>query len=149
MKKLFRCFDAAGGCTLDLSREAENSTTICWGNGARVVGTATFVDPVTRAETGTTARFNSKGRLCVAGTYHIDPRVALDDPVVSIEDVYTRKRKQWVIRRTLPGDASTPVVVVTCPSGRTETYFPGEITGPGPPRCVGFPKEMCREGTCP
>jgi hypothetical protein len=40
---------------LDESREAENITTICWDNGARVVGTTTSIDPVTRAETGTTA----------------------------------------------------------------------------------------------
>jgi hypothetical protein len=142
MKQLFRCFDPAGGCTDDRSRASENIYTICWDNGAKVVSTVTSDNLPTGDQTGTTTRINSRGKVCVEGTYTTVP---LPLPMF-IEDTYARKGKRWVVRRTPLED---PALVVTCPSGRTETYLHETINGKGRPRCDGFPNQPCRQGVCP
>ena len=127
MRKLYRCFDGAGGCTRDLSTFfTAGAVTDCWANG-----TSATLDGVGRT-TGTSQLVTRKGKICLRGTTVWDA-----DFSVAIE--YRRAKRLWRIARTADGTFD-----ITCPNGSLEHYPLADVAAGG---CG--PIADCPAGTCP
>ncbi len=126
VRRLYRCFDAAGTCTRDIDRFfSDGVVTDCWQNGARITLSGF-------QGTGTAVLTDSRGRACLMGT-------TAGHPDTSIEITYARpNRRRYVVMRAASG-----AFTVTCPNGKIEHYTPADVTAAG---CG--PIADCPFGTC-
>jgi hypothetical protein len=132
LKTLFSCFKPVGACTTETTLSPDflhTSVTTCWENGTFTVSA---YDVQTR--TGTLTVANGKGKVCTTAS------VVSDE--VGVESTYVRGRKRWVI-----STANDGTLIVTCPSGRVETYPVADLAQ-AQPGCLGRSAAPCRAGSC-
>jgi hypothetical protein len=129
LERLYRRFDADGACTRDLSRYfSEGRLTDCWANGATATLTGFDGTP------GTGRVVDSHARIVLEGTTSGGTLGG------AIQVAYTRRRRQWQVRRATTGDWT-----ITCPNERVETYAATHVAaGAG---CG--PLAECAIGSCP
>jgi hypothetical protein len=126
VRRLYRCFDAAGSCTRDINQFfSVGVVTDCWQNGARITLSGFH-------GTGTAMLTNSRGKACLTGT-------TVGHPDTSIEIMYRRHRRHYLVAR-----ASNGAFTVTCPNGKVEDYSPQDVMAAG---CG--PIADCSFGACP
>jgi hypothetical protein len=119
VRRLYRCFDAAGGCSRDINRFFDLGTvTDCWENGARATITGFGA-----GTTGTTTLTDSAGKTCRIGT-----NVGLGSTAIEITYVIGNRRR-YVVTRSDDG-----AFTVRCPRGNVEEYSAEDVAtfGCGP-----------------
>jgi len=140
LKALYKCFKANGACTTQTKQPTIVSdpvtfvvtyvgkfeTDTCWANGAKE---KLSIDPNTQM--GTFTGTNSNGKACLSGTF------------AQMKTTFTRKGKTWTMETAADGSET-----VTCPTGKTETYTPDQLTAASP-KCGGRGGAACTDGTCP
>jgi hypothetical protein len=136
LRPLLRHFDAAGTCAADqgpVSESGAQTLTLCWRNGATVVGT---FDPA--SQSWAVVHRSSHGKVVARSTTVVSP--------TGVESTFNRRGRRWIVRRPVPDPFGFDV---TCPNGRTETYSAGLILNtPSQPRCIGG-IVGCPPGPCP
>ena len=126
VRRLYRCFDAAGSCTRDIHQFfTAGVVTDCWQNGARITLSGFH-------GTGTAVLTNSHGKACLSGT-------TAGNRDTSIEITYRRHKRHYLVARAADG-----AFTVTCPNGKVENYSPEDVTAAG---CG--PIADCPFGACP